>query len=247
MRLQSFIGIFLSLALNAQTPPAQWGENVTGVTTKFHSDQKEIALTFDACGGSERSSQYDEKLIEYLTVHRIPATLFINARWIDKNPQVFLQLSRNPLFEIANHGTAHKPLSVEGKSAYGIQGTASTDEVIAEIQGNNQKIERLTGKRPLFFRAGTAFYDEQAVAIAHNLGMEIGGFSILGDAGATFSAPKVAAQLLSAKSGDIVIFHMNHPEGETREGIIQAVEALKNEGFNFVRLSDVKKGLIKIP
>lgn len=247
MNFKYFIWFLFPLVIYAQTPSQQWGENVTGVTTKFHSEKKEIALTFDACGGSERSSQYDEKLIEFLTLHRIPATLFINARWIDKNPETFIQLSRNPLFEIANHGTAHKPLSVEGKSVYGIQGTASTDEVIAEIQGNNQKIEKLTGKRPFFFRAGTAYYDEQAVAIAHTLGMEIGGFSILGDAGATFSAPKVATQLLSAKSGDIVIFHMNHPEGGTREGIIQAVEALQKEGFSFVRLSDVKKSLIKIP
>lgn len=247
MTFKSVISILFPIVIYAQTPPQQWGENVTGVTTKFYSDKKEIALTFDACGGSERSSQYDEGLIEFLTANRIPATLFINARWIDKNPETFIQLSRNPLFEIANHGTAHKPLSVEGKSVYGIQGTASADEVIAEIQGNNQKIEKLTGKRPLFFRAGTAYYDEQAVAVAHSLGMEIGGFSILGDAGATFRAPKVAAQLMSAKSGDILIFHMNHPEGETREGIIQAVETLRKEGFNFVRLGDVKKSLIKIP
>ena len=247
MKLKHFIWMLFPLAIYAQTPPQQWGENVTGVTTKFNSNKKEIALTFDACGGSTRSSQYDAGLIEFLYANRIPATLFINARWIDTNPDIFMKLARNPLFEIANHGTAHKPLSVEGKSVYGIQGTASADEVIAEIQGNNQKIEKLTGKRPLFFRAGTAYYDEQAVAIAHTLGMEIGGFSILGDAGATFSAPKVATQLMSAKSGDIVIFHMNHPEGGTREGIIQAVEALQKEGYSFVRLSDVKKGLIKIP
>lgn len=247
MRLKHFVSFLLPLALYAQTSPLQWGENVTGVTTKFHSDKKEIALTFDACGGSERSSQYDEGLIEFLTTHHIPATLFINARWIDSNPETFMKLSRNPLFEIANHGTAHKPLSVEGKSVYNIHGTASSEEVIAEIRGNNQKIEKLTGKRPTFFRAGTAYYDEQAVAIAHTLGMEIGGFSILGDAGATFSAQKVAQQLITAHSGDIVICHMNHPEGGTREGIIQGVEALSKEGYIFVRLSDVKKSLIRVP
>jgi peptidoglycan/xylan/chitin deacetylase (PgdA/CDA1 family) len=247
VRLLRFAWILLPLALLGQTPPQQWGENVTGVTTKFHSQKKEIALTFDACGGSARSSQYDEGLIEFLTAHHIPATLFINARWIDSNPEIFMKLAHNPLFEIANHGTAHKPLSVEGKSVYGINGTASSDEVIAEIQGNNQKIEKLTGKRPAFFRAGTAYYDEQAVAIAHNLGMEIGGFSILGDAGATFSAQKVAQQLLSAHSGDIVICHMNHPEGGTREGIMQGVQTLLKEGYTFVRLSDVKNNLVKIP
>lgn len=231
----------------AQMPPLQWGENVTGVVTHFHSNKKELALTFDACGGSVRSSQYDADLIAFLIQNHIPATLFINARWIDTNPDIFMKLSTNPLFEIANHGTAHKPLSVEGKSIYNIHGTASADEVMSEIEGNNNKIEKLTGKRPTFFRSGTAYYDENAVAIAHTLKMEIGGFSVLGDAGATFSAPKVAGQLISAHSGDIILLHMNHPESGTREGIIEGINVLLKEGFTFVRLSDVKKSLVRIP
>ncbi len=244
--------LLLILLLNisivfAQTSPLQWGENVTGVVTHFHSNKKELALTFDACGGSVRSSQYDAALIEFLIQNHIPATLFINARWIDSNPDIFMKLSTNPLFEIANHGTAHKPLSVEGKSIYNIHGTASADEVMSEIEGNNNKIEKLTGKRPTFFRSGTAYYDENAVAIAHTLKMEIGGFSVLGDAGATFSAPKVAQQLTSAHSGDIILLHMNHPESGTREGIIEGVNVLLQEGFSFVRLSDVKSHLQRIP
>lgn len=227
--------------------PAQWGENVSGVVTTFHSPKKEIALTFDACGGSIKSSQFDAGLIDFLTENRIPATLFINSRWIQSNPEIFIRLASNPLFEIANHGTAHRPLSVNGKSIYNIPGTASPEEVEREINGNGDLIEKLTGKRPRFFRSGTAYYDEQAVAIARQSGVEIAGFSILGDAGATFSTPKVAQQLESAHSGDILIFHMNHPEGGTRDGIIEGVSKLKAEGFGFVRLSDVKEHLNHIP
>lgn len=241
-----FLSVFLCLSATAQEPK-QWGENVTGVVTKFRSDAKEIALTFDACGGSERSSQYDAGLINFLIANRIPATLFINARWIDSNPDIFARLAANPLFEIANHGTAHRPLSVEGKSIYGISGTASQEEVLREIEGNSGKIEKITGKRPLFFRSGTAYYDEIAVEIARKSGVEIGGFSVLADAGATFSAPKVAQQIKNAHSGDIIIAHMNHPESGTREGVIEAVSALRAEGFTFVRLSDVKERLEHIP
>ncbi len=227
--------------------PVQWGENVTGVVTKFHSDKKEIALTFDACGGSAKSSQFDAGLIDFLIENHIPATLFINSRWIQSNPEIFTRLAENSLFEIANHGTAHHPLSINGKSVYNIPGTASPEEVAREINGNGDLIEKLTGKRPLFFRSGTAYYDEQAVAIAHQNGVEIAGFSVLGDAGATFSAPKVAQQLESAHSGDIVIFHMNHPESGTREGIMEGVAKLKAQGFSFVRLGDVKSHLNRLP
>lgn len=238
--------LFFCLTLLADEP-AQWGEKVTGVVTTFNTPKKEIALTFDACGGSFHSSQYDAELISFLAENRIPATLFINSRWIHSNLEIFLKLSANPLFEIANHGTAHHPLSVNGKSVYNIPGTASAEEVAREINGNGDLIEKLTGKRPLFFRSGTAYYDELSVAIAHKNGVEIGGFSVLGDAGATFSSDKVAHQITNAKSGDIVLLHMNHPESGTREGVIEAIIKLKAQGFSFVRLSDVKENLNHLP
>jgi hypothetical protein len=57
----------------------------------------------------------------------------------------------------------------------------------------------------------------------------------------------VAQQLESAHNGDIVIFHMNHPESGTRKGLIEGVSKLKAQGFDFVRLSDVKEHLNRIP
>ncbi len=227
--------------------PSQWGENVTGVTTRFASDTKEIALTLDACGGSAKSSQYDAELIDYLIANKIPATLFINARWIDANPEIFKRLAANPLFEIGNHGTAHRPLSINGKSVYNIPGTASPEEVEGEIEGNSRKIEKLTGKRPLFFRSGTAYYDDEAVRIARSRGVEIAGFEIVADAGATLSAEEVARRIKNAQSGDIIIAHMNHPESGTREGIIEAITALRAAGFEFVRLGDVKNRIHRLP
>lgn len=246
--LKKLIILLLATILSLMAEePYQWGENVTGVVTTFQTSKKEVALTFDACGGSAKSSQVDAGLIDYLIENRIPATLFINSRWIQSNPETFMYLAANPLFEIANHGTAHRPLSVNGKSAYNIAGTASPEEAKHEINGNADLIEKLTGKRPKFFRSGTAYYDELSVAIARQNGVEIAGFSILGDAGATFSAPKVAQQIESAHSGDILIFHMNHPEGGTREGIIEGVSKLKAQGYSFVRLSDVKEHLNHLP
>ncbi len=246
MRQSPFIAFLFPLLLWS-TEPTQWGENVTGVTTRFASDKKEIALTLDACGGSAKSSQYDAELIDYLIANKIPATLFINARWIDANPEIFKRLAANPLFEIGNHGTAHRPLSVNGKSVYNISGTASPEEVEREIEGNSRKIEKLTGKRPLFFRSGTAYYDDEAVRIARVNGVEIAGFEVIADAGATLGAEEVARRIKNARSGDIVIAHMNHPESGTRQGIIDAVSLLRAAGFEFVRLSDVKNRIRRLP
>ncbi len=226
------------IAKYSHAEPQQWGEKVSGVAYRLDTNEKVLALTFDACGGSVRSNGYDTSLIDYLKKMQIPATLFISGRWIDANPQLFLQLAANDLFEIGNHSLDHVPCSINGKSAYNIKGTASVAEVIAEIDSNDQKIRSLTGHVPHYYRSGTNYYDEVAVNIVKDLGYQAVGYSVLGDAGATFNREQVKKALLGARAGSIVIFHFNHPEGDTAEGIKDAIPILINRGFKFVKLSD---------
>jgi peptidoglycan/xylan/chitin deacetylase (PgdA/CDA1 family) len=218
--------------------PRQWGESVTGVKTRLKTADKVIALTMDACG-SARGMGYDIRLIEFLERERVPATLFINARWIGPNRAAFDRLAANPLFEIANHGLMHRPASVSGKSVYGINGTRDIGELVDEIELNARKLEGLTGRKPRFYRSGTAYYDEVAVKISEELGEQVAGFSLLGDAGATYTREQVRRALLAARPGDIIIVHMNHPESGTGPGVMDAVPELKRRGFRFVRLSDM--------
>jgi peptidoglycan/xylan/chitin deacetylase (PgdA/CDA1 family) len=217
--------------------PTEWGETVSGVKTELATDDIAIALTLDACGGP-KGKGFDAELINYLEREKIPATLFINARWIDANLELFLRLAANPLFEIGNHGLLHKPASVNGRSVYGISGTKDIAELVDEIELNALKIQKMTGKKPKYYRCGTAYYDEVAVAVANRLGYEVIGFNVLGDAGATYSKEQVENALLKAEPGAIVIMHMNHPEGQTAAGAFAALPELKRRGFRFVKLSD---------
>ena len=218
--------------------PQEWGEVVKGVKTRLNTDQKVSALTFDACGGP-RGSGFDSKLIDYLESEKIPATLFISGRWIDANQDIFRRLAKNPLFEIENHGLNHKPCSANGRSIYGIEGTKGTGEIFDEIEENAIKIQTLTGRKPKFYRPGTAYCDEICVEIANALGYEVVHFSSLGDAGATYSKKQVKETLLNAPPSSIILMHMNYPESETAEGIIEAIPELKKKGFIFVKLSGI--------
>jgi len=219
--------------------PQEWGEKIKGVKTRIDTDQKIIALTFDACGGP-RGSGYDKELIEYLKEYQIKATLFINARWIDANPEIFQELANDSLFEIEDHGTNHLPCSINGKSIYGVEGTKTVGEVIDEVEKNAIKIEKLTGRKPKYYRSGTAYYDEVCVEIVEELGYEVAGFSIIGDAGATFSSEQVKQATLEARPGSIIIYHMNQPTGETFEGLKKVIPELVKMNYIFVKLEDYK-------
>jgi peptidoglycan/xylan/chitin deacetylase (PgdA/CDA1 family) len=216
--------------------PIKWGENVPGVFTRMATNDKVIALTFDACGGNGGNG-YDRKLIDFLIKENIPATLFINARWIDANLDTFMSLARNRLFEIENHGYLHRPLSVNGKSAWGISGTKNVGDVVDEVLVNAVKIQKLTGRRPIYFRSGTAFYDEVAVKVVDDIGLRAVNYNVLGDAGGTFNQSQIKNALLSSPNGAIVICHMNHPEKATAEGLMDAIPELKRRGFRFVKLA----------
>ncbi|MGH3154543.1 MAG: polysaccharide deacetylase family protein [Streptosporangiaceae bacterium] len=196
-----------------------------------------IALTFDACGGPGGSG-YDQTLIDFLRRREVPATLFLNSRWIDANPAVFGQLAGEPLFEIANHGARHLPLSVAGRSAYGIAGTHNAGEVYDEVAGNQAKLTRLLGVPPRLFRGGTAYSDDVAARIVAAMDDRLVSFSVNGDGGATFTPRQVCSTVTAAPGGSIVLCHMSHPDSGTAQGIAAAVPRLIAAGYRFVRLSD---------
>ncbi|WP_280697037.1 polysaccharide deacetylase family protein [Kitasatospora sp. GP82] len=226
------------VARYGRATPSSWGFDAPGVLGRLPSAERVIALTFDACGGPGGDG-YDEALVGFLREHAVPATLFLNSRWIDANQAAFGQLAADPLFEIGNHGTRHVPLSVSGRSAYGIPGTRDAGEVFDEIAGNREKLTGLLGRPPRFFRPGTAYCDDIAARIVTDLGERLVGFTVNGDAGATFTAGQVEHEVAAVPPGSIVIGHMNHPGHGTSAGIAAAVPQLLASGHRFVRLSDV--------
>ena len=166
--------------------PQLWGEDIPGVRTHLNTQEPVIALTLDACGG-KRGNGFDKKLINWLRKHHIPATLFITGRWINANEEIAKELASSPLFEIENHGMNHCPCSVSGRSAYGIPGTGSVEEVMREVSDATVIIKKVTNRQPRFFRSGTNYYDEVALALIEDLGYNVVGYSIAGDEGATLS------------------------------------------------------------
>ena len=165
----------------------------------------------------------------------MPATLFVSSTWVEANPETTARLAADPLFRLENHGTRHLPLTVNGAAAYGIPGTQSPAEAMAEIDGNRELLSRY-GVESNWFRAGTAHYDDVAVDIARDRGVAIAGYTVNGDFGATAAPVQVAGNIVSAPDGAIVLAHMNHPGSGTAEGVRRALEQLRggNVRFTFV-------------
>lgn len=221
--------------------PTQWsnGESfrgpISGVVQRTLSDK--VVLTLDACGGPY-GSHIDQRILDLLHRLQIPAVLFLNKRWVEANPATFDKMaSSQDLFDIGNHGTNHRPLSVTGRKAYAEQGTANAGEVYDEVMANHHFLEKKLGKAPVFYRSGTAYYDDVATLIVRALGEIPIGFDINGDAGTTYSAHETAVETAKAGRGSIIICHMNQPSRPVFEGLSVALPKLRARGLKFAKLS----------
>jgi peptidoglycan/xylan/chitin deacetylase (PgdA/CDA1 family) len=213
------------------------GDHLPLVVDKFATEEKKVALTLDLCGG-KHGSGFDLNLANFLTQNKITSTLFVSGEWINKNPALFEALTNNPNFDIQNHGFNHKPAFTRERKIYEIAGTNSIFELTREIQ-RNIDLEVAKGENfPNLYRAGTAFYDELAVRVIANMNLKVAGYAISLDEGAKLTKNQVAANMLKAQAGDILLAHLNHPESGTREGIMASALKLKNMGFSFVFLKD---------
>jgi peptidoglycan/xylan/chitin deacetylase (PgdA/CDA1 family) len=210
---------------------------VKGVFEDIVTDEKLLALTFDACGGPHGNG-YDEELIVWLRSQKIQATLFVGGLWIDAHPDLFNQLALDTLFEIENHGLRHHICSINGQSIYGIHGTENVGQAIDEIELNARKIQQVTHRKPVFYRSATATTDEACGQIAEELGEQIISYDVLsGDAIAGTPAEVIRNNIVKkARPGAIVIMHMNHPEWNGYEGLKQAFPELTKMGYGFVKL-----------
>ncbi|MGL4368955.1 MAG: polysaccharide deacetylase family protein [Spirochaetota bacterium] len=224
--------------------PSAFGMYISGVKTRIRTDKKIIALTFDACGGTG-GRLFDRELIRYLSDNRIPATLFVTTSWIKMNESVFEELKNNPVFDLQNHGYNHRPASVSGAAAWKIPGTKNAGECFDEFEMSAREFQKRTGRRPVLYRSGTAFFDDVAVKILADTGQVPMNFSgVTGDADRSLSLAKVEKFIRqNIRPGAVMIMHFNHPEGKTLAALKDMIPEIKSQGYTFVKLVDYKDSL----
>ena len=192
-------------------------------------DSHKIALTFDACP-TGRPNEYDEKVIEILMKEKVPATLFMSGRWVEKNIETTKFLSRQPQFEIANHGFWH-PHMLE----------KDDQRIERELNRTQTIIRQVTGKEPRYFRPPYGEIDDRVCRLVHGKGLTTIQYDLpSGDPDANLSTERIVrAVLRDAKSGSIVVFHMNGNGVHTAEALPKIITGLRKKGFTLVTVGEL--------
>jgi peptidoglycan/xylan/chitin deacetylase (PgdA/CDA1 family) len=190
-----------------------------------------IALTFDACP-TDLPEEYDEKIVEVLLRDKVPATLFLSGRWVERHPEQAKFLAGQEQFEIAAHSYYH-PHLLEKDDA----------RVLREMKRTQAIIKKVTNRTPVYFRPPYGEVDERLAKLAKSAGLTTIQYDIAsGDPDPGLSARKITrAVLKEAKGGSIIVFHMNCKGVHTAEVLPEIIEGLRKKGFKLVTVGEMLK------
>ena len=185
-------------------------------------DYKVLSISFDAAWGNEDTQQ----LIDILGKYNIKATFFVVGAWVDKYPESVKAL-HDAGHEVMSHSNSHAHFN-----------SLSTDEIIADLNTCNDKIEAVTGVRPTLFRCPYGEYDDHVINAVRSLGLEPIQWDVDSLDWKELPAEEIAARVTGrARPGSIVLFH--NAAIHTPEALPGIIEALLQEGYQFVPISQL--------
>ncbi len=199
------------------------------VITRLPTDERVVALTFDACE-QQRPMTLDTGISDYLVSHHIPFTVFLSGRFVGDNAQAVKALATHDFVELENHSWDH-PNRMQ---------LLSDDEVRDEILKTDAEIVKVTGRGTAFFRFPAISYNARVLADAETLGFRVVHYRWeVGDPDPHETADRIVRETLEGtKPGDILIYHINGRGWHTAEALPRLIAGLQAKGYRFVLLKD---------
>jgi polysaccharide deacetylase family sporulation protein PdaB len=209
--------------MNVKAPPHSPSEVVWNVET----DQKLIALTFD----DGPNPAYTPQILDILNQYQAKATFFVLGKRVQKYPKIAIR-EVNEGHEIANHTFDHHFLK-----------NVSPEKLKEEIRQTQDIIFDITEQLPNVFRPPGGFYDDALIDLAKEDHFTVVMWSWYQDT-RDWKRPGVAkiveTVLSNVHNGDIILFHdLEGDCSQTVEALRIIVPELKNQGYEFVTVSDL--------
>ena len=185
-------------------------------------DQKMLSISFDAAWGNEDT----QELIDILAQYNVKATFFVVGEWVDKYPESVKAL-HDAGHEVMNHSNDHAHMT-----------QLSKEEIVADVEACNDKIEAVTGVRPTLIRPPYGEYDDNVITAIRSMGMEPIQWDVDSLDWKDLSASEITQRVVNkVQPGSIVLFH--NAALHTPEALPDIIETLLQEGYTFVPISQI--------
>lgn len=186
------------------------------------TEQKRIAISFDAAWGADRTDEILETLEEY----DIKTTFFLVAFWLERYPEVAARIAAAG-HEIGNHSATHPHMN-----------SLSSEQIKFELQSTHDLIKEITEQEAKLFRPPFGEYNNLVLDTVESLGYYTIQWSVDSlDWRPTTPADIVQRVTSKIAPGSIVLFHNN--ADHTPAALRPILDYCRQEGYEVVPISEL--------
>jgi len=188
------------------------------------TEEKKIAISFDAAWGAEDFNQ----IMEILDKHNVKTTFFMTGGWVEDYPECVKMLVEKG-HDLGNHSATHPDMT-----------TLSKDQQREQIMAVHNAVKELTGYEMELFRPPYGAYNNDVIRTCYELNY----YPIQWDVDSLdwkdLSASEIINKVCNHKSlgnGSIILCH--NGAKHTAEALDEMLTNLKNQGYEIVPISEL--------
>ncbi|MCI8293310.1 MAG: polysaccharide deacetylase family protein [Hespellia sp.] len=206
---------------------AKVSSNVNGRELPIYSvetDEKKVALSFDAAWGNEDT----KTILEILEKHQVHVTFFMTGGWVSEYPDDVKAIQAAG-HDLGNHSENHKNMS-----------QLSDEEQKQELMKVHDRVKELTGEEMCLFRPPYGDYDDSVILNAKDCGY----YAIQWDVDSLdwkdYGVDSIIDTVLNHKNlqnGSILLCH--NGAKYTAQALEQIITGLQEKGYTIVPISEL--------
>lgn len=186
------------------------------------TEEKKVALTFDAAWGADKTS----KIVQILKENEVGGTFFLVGFWSEKYPDKIKEINDAGI-TIGTHSNTHPKMS-----------TLSADKIKSELEISCKYIEDVTGKKVEYFRPPYGDYNDTLIETADSLGLKTIQWTVDTLDWKGISEHEILSRVKKdVTNGSIILMHNN--SDYIVEALPLIIAYLKSEGYKMVNIEEL--------
>lgn len=188
------------------------------------TDEKKVALSFDAAWGNEDT----QTLMEILDKHGVTVTFFMTGQWVEKYPDDVKMIASKG-HDLGNHSESHPNMS-----------QLTNKQVKEELQNVHDKVKELTGVEMNLFRPPFGDYDNDVILTAKSCGYHTIQWDIDSLDWKDYGVDSIINTVVNNDhlgNGSIILMH--NGAKYTPEALESVIIGLKDKGYELVPISQL--------
>lgn len=218
------VAVLLAVSFEGGAAAQVWFGYSTRLVPVYRVDtqEKQVAISFDAAWGADKTQQIMEVLGEY----NAGATFFLVGFWVDKYPEMVKEIDEAG-FEIGTHSNTHPDMA-----------KISQENIAKELDISSEKIKAITGKEVSLFRPPYGSYNNDLINACSQRNLIPIQWDVDSLDWKGLSAVDITSRVVDkVQNGSIILMHNN--ADNVVDAVKMVLERLTNEGYKVTSVGDL--------